>query len=146
MSTALESSQNGPNHERRALREQIQQSLQKAETHKQQLKSTDRRYTIINLVLGAIATFIAGESAIADKPLVGSWRLTTTIASVCTLGATVAAGVHKQSASAERLLEASECAAKLKALKVDTISENYELDTVSGEYRRIIAEFSRVDC
>ncbi|MBE7385440.1 MAG: hypothetical protein F6J95_029080 [Leptolyngbya sp. SIO1E4] len=146
MSTEPNPSPHSSNHEHSALRQQIQQSLQKAETQKKRLKSTDRRYTITNLVLSAIATFIAGESAISGEPIMGNWRFTAMMASVCTLGATLAAGIHKQIASPDQLLETSECAAKLKVLKIETISEDYELDAVNAEYQHILSEFARVDC
>lgn len=146
MSTDANSSLNHSRHEYGALREQIQQSLRKAEVQKKRLKSTDRLYTIMNIVFSAIATFIAGESAISGEPIVGNWRFTTAIASVCTLGATVSAGIHKQAVSPEQLLETSQCAAQLRSLEVATLSENYPLDAVSEEYRRILAEFAGVDC
>ena len=146
MSPDLNTTTDDANNRYSRLRQQIQLSLQKSEAQKNRLKSTDRRYTIMNLVLGAIATFIAGESAIAGEPIFGSWRFTATLASVCTLSATIVAGVRKQVASPELLLEASECTAKLKALKIETIPETYELEPVSDAYQHILSEFTRVDC
>lgn len=128
------------------LRKQIQTSLHKAETQKNKLKKTDRRYSVTNLILGAVATFIAGESAIANEPLMGNWRFTTTVASLCTLSATVVAGVHKQVAPTDLIIESSECAAKLKALRIETIPAVYELEEVSSAYQDLLSEFSRVDC
>ncbi|MEO0758439.1 MAG: hypothetical protein AAFY78_16385 [Cyanobacteria bacterium J06648_16] len=127
------------------LRRQIELSLGKAEAHRNRLKSADRRFSITNIVLGAIATFIAGESAIAGEPLMGNWRLTTTVASVCTLGATISASVHKQVVSPDLLIETSECAAKLRALKIETLSSTYPIEAVRDEYQHILSEFSRVE-
>ncbi|MGB7442756.1 MAG: hypothetical protein WA919_16955 [Coleofasciculaceae cyanobacterium] len=135
-----------PSEQYSVLQQQIQHSLQKAEGQKNRLKAIDKRCSIINLLLGVVATFIAGESAIAGEPIVGNWRFTTTIASVCTLGATITAGVHKQLASPDLLLESSECVAKLKALKVETISPSSELGVVSKAYQKILSDFSRIDC
>ena len=147
MSPEANSSSPGDAHyEHTVLRQQIQQSLQRVEAQKQRLKSADRRYTIISIVLGVIATFVAGESAVTGEPLLGNWRLTTMVASVSTLSATAITGIQKQIASPEPLLETSECAAKLKALKVETISANYELEPVSDIYQGMIAEFPSVDC
>ncbi|HEY9664576.1 MAG TPA: hypothetical protein V6C65_39550 [Allocoleopsis sp.] len=128
------------------LRQQIQSSLQRAETHKNKLKTIERRFSIINICLGATATLIAGQSAIADNPLIGNWRTTTTIASVITLSATIVGGIQKQLAAPDFLVEASECVAKLKALKVETISPTYEVEPVSEEYQQILSDFSKVDC
>ena len=127
------------------LRQQIKLSFQKATAQKNKLIRTDRRFSIANLVLSAVATFIAGESAIAGEPIMGNWRVTTTVASLCTLGATVTAGIHKQVAPTDLLIESSECAAKLKALSIETIPVMYEVADVSEAYRQLLSEFSRVD-
>ncbi|MBW4620635.1 MAG: hypothetical protein KME17_14935 [Cyanosarcina radialis HA8281-LM2] len=127
------------------LQQQIQDSLQKAQAHRNKLKKLDRRYSITNIVLGALATFIAGQSAVAGSPLVGNWRITATLASLLTLGATVISGVHKQVVSADGLSESSECVAKLKALKIELAVPTYELDGISEEYQRLLSEFSKVD-
>lgn len=127
------------------LRQQIKLSFQKATEQKNRLLRTDRRFSITTLILSAVATFIAGESAIANEPIMGNWRVTTTVASLCTLGATVTAGIQKQVAPTDLLIESSECAAKLKALSIETIPEMYEVADVSEAYRRLLAEFSRVD-
>jgi hypothetical protein len=128
------------------LRQQIQDSLQKAEVHKNKLKTIERHYGTINILLGAIATFIAGQAAISNDPLIVNWRTTTAIASVVTLGATVVGGIQKQLADPDVLAEASECVAKLKALKVETIAPTYEIEPVSEEYQQILSDFSKVDC
>ena len=129
-----------------ALRHQVQHSLQKAEAQKNQLKSSGHRYSIATLVLSGVATLVAGASAISGNPVLGNWRLTTSIASFCTLGAAIAAGIRKQTASPERLLESGECVAKLRDLKIETIPEAYDLEAVNEAYRHILAEFARVDC
>ncbi len=126
------------------LKTQIDLSLQKAEIHRNRIKAADRRYSVLNIVLGAIATFIAGEAAISGTPM-GGWRFTTTVASVCTLGATLSAGIHKQVAPPELLVETSICAAKLKSLKVETLTPSYSTAAVRDTYQNILAEFDRVE-
>lgn len=127
------------------LRQQIDHSLQKATAQRNNLQKIDRKYSIINIVLGAIAAFVAGQSVMADKPIVGNWKAMTTFASVLTLSATVASGVQKQIASPDLVAEVSQCVAELKALKIETLSPNYELEKVSEEYQKILTEFSRVE-
>ncbi|MEL6351643.1 MAG: hypothetical protein AAFR58_07755 [Cyanobacteria bacterium J06627_28] len=129
-----------------ALRQQINLSLDKAQARKHQLMRADRRFSIASLVLGAAATFIAGESAIAGEPMIGNWRFTTTIASLCTLGATVTTGIHKQIVPTDLIVETSECAAQLRVLKIETIPAVYDVETVTDDYQRLISEFARVDC
>ncbi|MEL6552596.1 MAG: hypothetical protein AAFQ63_03920 [Cyanobacteria bacterium J06621_11] len=141
-----ESQSNPPSDQCTRLRQRIEMSLQKARSQKTKLIQTDRRFSIASILLGAIATFIAGESAIAGEPMLGNWRFTTSVASICTLGATVATGVHKQIVPTDLLIETSECTAQLKALSIETIPAVYDVDTVTDNYQRLIAEFSRVDC
>ncbi len=105
------------------LRRQISSSLESARAQRNQLKHIDKCFSITSLVLGAIATFIAGQSAIADEPMLGNWRLTTTVASLCTLGATVATGIHKQVVPTDLIVESSECTAQLKVLRIETIPD-----------------------
>ncbi|MEM6450369.1 MAG: hypothetical protein AAF703_08655 [Cyanobacteria bacterium P01_D01_bin.105] len=130
---------------RSLLRQQIKLSFQKATAQKKRLLRTDRRLSIATLVLSALATFIAGESAIANEPIMGNWRFTTTVASLCTLGATVTTGIQKQVAPTDLLIESSECAAKLKALSIETIPAMYEVSDVSETYQRLLAEFASVE-
>ncbi|MGD1898039.1 MAG: hypothetical protein ACFB16_13920 [Phormidesmis sp.] len=136
---------NFTNDEHGRLREQIKLSLQKAKSQRDQLLRNDKRFNIATLLLGAAATFIAGESAIAGEPMLGNWRTTTTIASICTLGATVATGIHKQIVPTDMIIETSECTAQLKVLAIETIPGDYDVDTVTDSYQRLIAEFSRID-
>ncbi|MEL7331536.1 MAG: hypothetical protein AAFN12_04775 [Cyanobacteria bacterium J06560_2] len=133
----------GNPHER--LRSQIKSSLQKVRSRKNKLMNTDKRFSIATLLLSAAATFIAGESAIAGEPIMGDWRFTTTIASLCTLGATVSTGIHKQVVPTDLIIETSECTAQLKVLSIETIPAVYDLETVTDSYQRLIAEFDKVD-
>lgn len=128
------------------LRQQISESLKKAEAQKNKLKTTERRYSIMSICLGALATFITGQSAVSNDPLIGNWRLNTTVASVLTLGVTIAGGMQKQLAAPDLLSEACECVAKLKALKVETIVSTYDAEQVSEEYQKILSDFSHIDC
>ena len=130
-------------HER--LRSQIKLSMQKVRSRKNKLMNTDKRFSIATLLLSAAATFIAGESALAGEPMLGDWRATTTLASLLTLGATVATGVHKQVVPTDLIIETSECTAQLKVLAIETIPADYDLDTVTDNYQRLIAEFDKVD-
>lgn len=128
------------------LRQQILSSLERSRAQRNNLRHTDKCFSIASLVLGAIATFVAGQSAIADEPMLGNWRLTTTVASICTLGATVATGIQKQVVPTDLIVESSECTAQLKVLHIETMPEVYDVETVRDSYQRVIAEFSKIDC
>ncbi|MBE9002088.1 hypothetical protein IQ274_28770 [Nostoc sp. LEGE 12447] len=143
VSTSLD---NQSHHYYDVLRQQINDSLKKAETQKNKLKTIERRYSLINICLGALATFITGQSAVSNYPLIGNWRINTTVASVLTLGVTIVGSMQKQLAAPDLLSEASECVAKLKALKVETIISTYDTEQVSEEYQQILSDFSKIDC
>ncbi|MEL6247481.1 MAG: hypothetical protein AAFY78_13960 [Cyanobacteria bacterium J06648_16] len=61
------------------------------------------------------------------------------------MGATISAGLHKQIASPDLLVETSECVAQLKSLRVETLFSSFSIDEVQDTYQAIIAEFSRVE-
>jgi hypothetical protein len=127
-----------------ALGRQIDESLRKACAQKDRLKRSSSRYSILNIILGAIATFVTGQ-AVIFAPVLGNWRVTCTVAGVFALGATIVAGIQKQLADSEILAEASECCGRLRSLKVETIAGDYELEKVKGEYRQILAACPRVE-
>ena len=128
-----------------ALEQQINTSLQKACGFKDKLRRKSSRYTIANILLSALATFVAAR-AVLFPAIVGNWRLTCTVAGTFALGATIVAGLQKHLADPEILAEASECCGKLKNLKVQTIGRQYDWEKIKGEYGRILEGCGRVDC
>jgi hypothetical protein len=128
------------------IQQQIWHSLQRAEAQRNKLKKNDLRYSIINLVLGALATFIAGESAISGSPALVNWRVTTAVTSLLTLSTTIVSGIHKKVVSPDLLSEASECVAKLKALRLESNIPTGKIEQICDEYQQIVSEFSNIDC
>ncbi len=128
------------------LREQISDSLHKAEAQQKKLQTIDRRYGALSLVLAASAALIAGQSALTNSPLIKNWQFTSALSTVLTLGAAIAAGAQKQLAPPDRLSATSDCVAKLKVLKGETLGPVYDLEPVSEAYQQILSEFSRIDC
>jgi hypothetical protein len=135
----------GPETQYAALEQQIEGSLRKASSVRDKLRRTSSRYTITNILLSALSTFVAGR-AVLFPTTVGSWRLTCTAAGAFALGATIVAGLQKQLADPEFLAEASECCGRLKNLKVQTIGGNYDGEFLKNEYGKILETCSRVDC
>ncbi len=146
MISRLDTMQHDSTNDYDILQQQIQSSLDKAQAQRNKLRTIDRRYSILGLILGATATFIAGQSAVANDPLIGNWRATATVASVITLGATITSGLQKQLADPDLLVETSECTAKLKALRIEMIAGTFDLEQVSEQYQQVLSEFSNVDC
>lgn len=132
--------------QRDTLRQQINDSFQRSSAHKERLKRAHSRYSITNILLGALATFIAGQAAVLGAPLTGGWRVTCAVASGFALSATVVASVQRQLADPELLTQASECVGKLRALKVDTIGPDYDLEEATRKYQQILSEFTGIEC
>ena len=128
------------------LSQQIQASLQKASAFRNRLQTSSVRYTLAGLALSALATFFAGLSSLAGKPIVvDDWRITCAVAAVFTLGATIAAGVQSQLAKPDLLTQASECVGKLRALISDTLSPACDWEDVRKKYQQILVDYTGVD-
>lgn len=127
------------------LQQQIDLSLQKAQAQKQKLKKTDQRYSITHIILSALAAFITGQSAVSGKAMIVDWKVTTAIASLLGFSTTLVAGIQKQLVSSDLLEESSECVARLKALKIETLTPTYNVETVSTTYQQLLAEYSNID-
>ena len=140
MSTDLENQR-----QRNVLQQQITDSLQKADGYGDKLKRTNSRYGIANIILGALATFATAQAVFSGHPP-GGWKFTCTVASVFALGATITAGVQRQLADPDLIVEASECIGKLKSLKVETITSTYNPEEVEDKYQQLLEEFTKVDC
>ena len=119
---------------------QISSSLEKAQVQKNTLKRNNSRHTTANVILSALAALLAGTAGTFGNA--ANWKVICLFAAVCSSAATVTAKMQK----AEQLTEASECVGKLKALKVETIVPNYDLEQVSKRYQQILSEFSTIDC
>jgi hypothetical protein len=122
------------------LREQIGDSLEKAQAQKNTLKRTNSRYTTANIILGALAALLAGTAGTVGNA--ANWKPICLLAAVCSAGAAVTTKLQ----TAEQLTEASECVGQLKALKVETITPTDDLEEVSEKYQQILSEFSTIDC
>jgi hypothetical protein len=131
--------------QRSILRHQINRSLQKAEAQRDKLKASDRKLNIANIVLTSLAAFITGQAAVTGEAPIANWQVTSLIASAMASGSAIVMGVHQQVASTDALTETKESVAKLKALRVATIPETYDLEQVTSEYQQLLSSFHRVD-
>ena len=122
------------------LREHISDSLEKVQVQKNTLKRSNARYTTANIIFSVLATLFAGTAGIFGNA--ENWKATCLLATVCSAGAAMTAKMS----TAERLIDTSECVGQLKALKVETILPNSDLDEVSERYQQIILDFSTIDC
>lgn len=122
-----------------AMREEISESLEKAEAQRNALKRKNSRYMTTNIILSALAALLAGIAGTMGNAQ--NWKITCLFAAACSAGVTVTAKLQ----TTEQLTEASECVGQLKALKVETVTPTYDLEQVSEKYQQIISDFSAID-
>lgn len=121
------------------LRDQISNSLEKAQTQKQLLKQRNARYMVANILLAAFATLLAATAGLVGNAK--TWKIACLLAAVCSAGTTVTTKLQ----TAEQLTEVSECVGQLKALNVETIVPHYDLKHVSEKYQQILSSCSTID-
>jgi hypothetical protein len=129
----------------RSIEQHINESLNKAQNYQQELRDKNNRYTLTHLILSSLATFLAGQAVFTGAKSTEMWKMTCAIASALTLGATITATMQKQVADPQLLTEVSECVGKLKSLKFETISSNYNRQEVTQKYQRILSDFPKIN-
>lgn len=121
------------------VREKISGSLEKAQTRRDALKRKSSRYTTANIILSTLATLLAGMAGTIGNAQ--NWKVTCLFAAVCSAGVTVTTKLQ----TTEQSTEASECIGQLKALRVETVIPQYDLEQVSKKYQQILSDFSAID-
>ena len=128
-----------------SLRQQIAGSMKTVSAHRARLRRESIRYSVLNIISGALATFVAGLAALLGLPAGGSWRATCAVAAVFSLGATVIAGLQMHLADPDYLAKVSECLSRLRALKVETDVTQYDVEAVRKRYQQILLDFPDID-
>lgn len=129
-----------------ALRGQIDESFRRAAAQQQRLTQADRRYNTIQTTLSGLATLIAGVVSAVGAAPGGNWRAVCGIAATCAFGATIAAVTQKQRTDPVLIAQTSECVGKLRSLRVAALDPNTDPNDLSGQYRKVLTEYERVDC
>jgi hypothetical protein len=135
-----------PEQQRRDLKQQIEDSLKKARAYRDKLKRAAFVSTVLNIILSALATFVAGLAGIKGIKVTGDWPNTCRLAAGFALGATVVAGLQRQLADPGLLARAGECVGKLKSLRAQTLLSNYDPEKLTIEYQEIFEAYPDVDC
>lgn len=124
------------------IREKILASLKQAQSQQTDTQRKNSRYTLGNILLGAIAALSAGAAGTIGNA--ENWKPVCLFSAACSVGVTVTARL--QNIEHRKLTKTSECVGQLKALKIETLTPPYDLDQVSEKYQQILAEFPTVNC
>jgi len=99
---------------------------------------------ITSFSFSAIATLVAGITSAAG-PVIGSgiegWRAACIAAAVLSFASTLITGISQQLRLGDRLLEGSQCAAKLKALDIGITVGSRPWEDVTREYEEIAISY-----
>jgi hypothetical protein len=124
-----------------ALREEIKNSLEKAQVQRSAIKRHNSNYATLNIVFSAIAALLAGTAGILGTQG-GLWKETCLFSAAFSAAAMAAAKTQMT----EQMTDTSECVGQLKALKVETLVANCDWDQVSEKYHHIHSELVSIDC
>ena len=98
---------------------------------------------LVSIICGAVATVLAGGTAIGGKPAldaVGGWQILCSIVAVFTASGTVAGALHKSFQITTRLSNAEKCVARLRALDATIAASDLPTDEALETFRRISEE------
>jgi hypothetical protein len=107
----------------------------------------DFKLLIASIVLGAIATTLAGGAAAGGKPVLdifGGWRILCSVVALLTLIGTICGTLHKMLQVTSRLASATGCVAKLRALELAITVTKKDANEAVEAYSQILQEHS--DC
>lgn len=125
----------------------VQTSLHLAESYVKKYRVWDLKLLIISIVLGAVATTLAGGAAVGGKPMLdilGGWRILCSIVALLTLVGTICGTLHKTLQVTNRLASAVECVAKLRALELAITITKKDANEVVEAYSQILQQYP--DC
>jgi hypothetical protein len=126
------------------LVQRVQDGLKKVDGETKHLKNTSTRLTVGGLFTSAAATFVAGWTAMAG-PIVGEgipgWRLACIVAAIFALLATILSGLEQQLKFSDRLAEANQCLARLRALELNIATGRASAEGVAADYEDILKSY-----
>src|SRR5690606_23226005 len=122
----------------------IQEQLQRLERRRARLRSLNTRVVTLNLVLSAIATALAGVTAVTG-PLVGegppAWRWTCGLVAVVTAAAALTTGIQQRFHVPEWLGRTLACVGKLRSLELELQLSRSTPEEAAGEYEELLESY-----
>ena len=126
---------------------EIKSSLKKAEGVVTKQKRANSGTLITSFTFSAFATLVAGVTSAAG-PVIGSgieaWRAACILAAVLSFASTIITGVSQQLKLNDKLLEASQCVAKLRALNVGITVGSRPWEDATKEYEEIARTYPQL--
>jgi len=130
--------------ERGLLLQKIKECLRKVEIISTNLKKSNSRYITISLVASALATLLAGLTAVLG-PLAGqgasAWRFTCGAVAGFTALAGLMTGLHQRLSIGDRLAKAYACAGRLNALEIALTITKRDPVLVAKEFEEVTASY-----
>lgn len=122
--------------------EWIRAGLRAAEAHVRRLRRADTWAIVVGTAASAAAAFIAGITAVEQRPVVAAtWTATCALAALLSLAAALATGLHKGLAISDRLTKASACTGKLRALDLAATLGGRAPPDLTRECQQVAAEY-----
>ena len=121
----------------------VRDSLRRAELYCARARHWDTLLLLVSIICGALATVLAGGTAIGGKPAldaVGGWQILCSIVAVFTASGTVAGALHKSFQITTRLSNAEKCVARLRALDATIAASDLPTDDALETFKRISEE------
>jgi len=120
----------------------IKTGLKAAETHVRRLRKADTWAIVVGTGASSMAAFIAGVTAVQQRPLVtGTWASTCAVAAGLSLAAALSTGLHKGLGISDRLTKASACTGKLRALDIAATMGGRAPPNLARECEQVAAEY-----
>ena len=130
-----------------ALTKQVKSNLKKIEKVVSKQKRANTSTLITSFTFSGIATLVAGITSAAG-PVIGSgiegWRMACIAAAVLSFASTIITGVSQQLKLNDRLLEGSQCLAKLRALDIGLTLGSRTWDEITSEYEDIVKTYPQL--
>lgn len=118
----------------------VRDSLRRAELHCAKFRPWDTRLSVISIICGAIATVLAGGAVAGGKPTLdalGGWKVLCSVVAVLTASATASSSLHKSLRVSDRVTNAEQCIARLRALEASLVASNLAPDEALKTFQRI---------
>jgi hypothetical protein len=121
----------------------IRGSLAKAEAYTRRYRILDMSLSITSIVLGSLATALAGGAVAGGDPVMdslGGWRIVCSVVAAFTAIGTICGALHKTFQVTTRLANGLACIGKLKSLELSITVTGEDPATAAKTYQKILGE------